>query len=338
MSYINETLTNLQDFVTKLDAFLTGTPGWTQDQLNTGSGQAAWHKSGADDDVYVSVRWDTSSPNFLGLYHALGYTGGNVPGNHPDDSGNGAVSGTDATIGGQRRQPITNTPVQYWAFEDDDYCHVVIETSVGVYTHMGFGVLDKIGDWTGGAYAYAWRHTTGVNTGVAVLTGTSVLLDGLLKDTTSPSLTNAEEHAATIHCEGLANQSGSGKWAVHMGNQSSANLGTDRAAVARLHFVGGFRAGPIAFPLGRFAATSQKALTPMYALGTFHWDRSTGDVYGPLGYMKDVRGISIKNYAPGDEIVVGGDTWVVFPSRAKYSSSLTNTSAYQGIAYRKVTT
>jgi len=48
--------------------------------------------------------------------------------------------------------------------------------------------------------------------------------------------------------------------------------------------------------------------------------------------------MSIRNYAAGDELTIGGDTWTIFPQYLKYSGfgSLANTSAYQGIAYKKI--
>ena len=335
MSYINESTSSMSDFITKLDAFLTGTPGWTQDQLDTGNGKWAIHRTGTGMNIYVSFRWDTSSPNYLGVYQALGYTGGNDPGNHPNDSGNGAVSGTDSVIDNQRSVQITSAPIQYWAFEDDYYCHVVVETTFGKYAHFGFGMLDKQGDWTGGEYAYGHKYYS-YTASVAVIGANSFLLDGLTKDNDPAGQVDRELFCGTVHAEGLPNEGGSSKWAVAMGAQGSSDLGTDRAANARIHVTGGFRGGPIARPFGRFAGDDLKGLVPMYPLGLFYWDRSTDDAYF-IGYVKDVRGVHIKNFAPGDEVTVGSDTWVFFPSSSKYSGTLSGTTGYQGIAYKKVT-
>ena len=101
MSYINEQVSSLADFVTKLDTFLTGTPGWTSDVLDTGNGKWAVHKTGAGFECRIAAKWDTGTPAYLGLYQYLGaYNAGNEPYAQADDSGNGAQSGTDATLAG----------------------------------------------------------------------------------------------------------------------------------------------------------------------------------------------------------------------------------------------
>lgn len=335
MSYINEQTTSLADLVSKLNTFLTGTPGWTQDEHTPASGKWAIHKS----TVYVSFRWDTSSPNHLGVYHALGYTGGNDPGNHPNDSGNGAISGTDSVIDDQRNVEIGNSPIQYWCFEDDTYAHVVVETADSYFTHFGFGILDKLGDWTGGEYAYGHKKYH-AQVPVAIRGAASVLLDGLCKDNDPSGQTDRELFAATVHAEGLPNEGGSSKWAVHMGDQASGDLGTDRATNARIHFCGGFRGGPIARPFGWFNANSEKALVPMYPIGSFYWDR-TDDSARFMGWAKDVRGVNMRYFVGGQELTVGSDTWTVFPTWFKATGpfgTTLNTSAWQGIAYKKVTT
>ncbi len=50
--------------------------------------------------------------------------------------------------------------------------------------------------------------------------------------------------------------------------------------------------------------------------------------------MPDVVGINIKNYEPGQELVNGSDTRVVFPSYRKQTTG--QQSANQGVAYKKV--
>lgn len=339
MSYINETVSSLSDLVTKLNTFLTGTPGWTQDQLDTGNGKWAIHKAGTGYNIYVSFRWDTSTPNHLGIYQALGFSGtGTDPGNHTDDSGNGAISGTDSVLDDQRNVQLTNAPIQYWAFEDDHYCHVVVEVTEGYYRHFGFGQIDKLGDWTGGEYTYGYKFHTGVSIYVATYGAHSLILDGLCKDNDPSGQVDRELFCATFHAEGLPNEGGSSKWAVCMGAQGSSDLGTDRASNARIHVTGGLRGGPIARDFGRFSGSSIKGLIPMYPLGMFYWDRTTDDAYF-LGFVKDVRGVNMKDFVGGDEVTVGSDTWMFFPSYFKWESgALTNTSAYQGIAYKKVTT
>lgn len=343
MGFINESVSSMSDFISKLDTFLVS-EGWTSDELNLAGGEWAISRG----TIFLQARWDTGTPNYLGIYHSLGFIStATLPGNQTDDSGNGAISGTDATLQTQRGTFITNTPVQYWAFTSTGaphYFHIVVQQDSNPdFLHFGSGLLDKIGDWTGGEYAYGHRQQTGFTNSVAILPGSSILLDGLSADAGAPQPSNMEEYVATVHVEGLPNQvgGGSGKWGVTMGNQGGANLGTDRAAVARNRLIGGFRGSMIARAFGRFAATGVEGLIPMYPIAVWYEDVTNVTVVLPvlmlLGYQQDVRGVSIENFVGGDIVDIGGDDWYLFPTQRKFiSGALTNTSGYQGIAYRRI--
>jgi hypothetical protein len=334
VAFITETVVSMSDLINKLDAFLVG-EGWTQDQLDTGAGKWAIHKTGIGDDVYVQARWDTSTPSNLGLYQSTGFSGtGTDPGNHTGDSGNGAISGTNATLGTARHVPIGSSPAprQYWAFADTDYAHVVVErgtSGVREFVHFGFGNVDKVGAWTGGAYCYGFRQElTGGQ--VALQQGTTILLDGLSQNGgLAPS--NFQNYVATLRLSGFPNQPAS-QWGVVLGSETT--LGTDRGGSARARLVGGARGGPVARGFGRFQTRNTKGLMPGYPILTWYYNTTNGEVQ-PLGWMKDVRGVNMEFLSPGDELTVGGETWVVFPTWRKYEGVITNTSGYQAWAYRK---
>ena len=340
MANINEQTSSMADFITKLDAFLT-TNGWTQDRLVTGSGEWAISKAAVSDTVRLAAQWDTGTPGNLGLYQYLGaYNIGLAPYAQADDSGNGAQSTSNATLGTARHVPLGSTPIQYWAFEEDHYFHVVVESSSGQFRHFGAGQLSKFGDWTGGTYVYGQRIAGTSTSQVGLQLVDTSLLDGIAMDGINPTTNDMELYVATLHCEGLPGQVASGKYAVHMGNQASGNLGNDRQStpIARSHFVGGHRGGPWARVLSRFEGSDLSGHLPMYPIGSMYWRRGNSDAYGPMGVMKDVRGVSIRDYVGGQELTIGGDTWVIFPVRTKWSGSgaHTSTTDYQGIAYKKI--
>lgn len=325
MSYQTGTATNMADLISQLFTFATGTPGWTQDQLNTGTGQAALHKG----SVYVSFRWNTTTPLPLGLYQALGYTGGNQPGQHPNDSGNGAVSSTNGTITTERCvNDLGNGPFpSYFFFTDtttESYIHVVVEISTDVFRHFGFGNIEKVGDWTGGEYLYG--HYWGSNG--AITTGNACLLDGLYNDTSN------RPRAATMHAEGLPGQAGAGKW-MEIGGMNGTPP-NDTAGNVQLLGHGGLRAGPIARHFGNYFAGNTTGVVPMYPIGLWYRRLATTDAYF-LGFQKDVRGVNIHFINPKQEIVIGSDTWTFFPLSQKTSSNVANRSYNSGIAYRKLT-
>jgi len=228
--------TSISDLISQLFTFATGN-GWTQDQLSTGTGQAAMHKG----NVFVSFRWATSSPTVLGIYQALGYTGGNQPGQHPNDSGSGAVSGTDGTIATERNVGLLgNGPFPSYSFflgASPDYIHVAVEAQSTIFRHFGYGNLVKQGDWTGGEYCYG--HFFSSNN--VVDTSATILLDGLNSAGSSDKL-------STLHIEALPNMNASSKWGTCQG---SATLpANDPAANPRYIIQGGYRGGPVARHFG----------------------------------------------------------------------------------------
>lgn len=334
MAFINETTTSIADFITKLNTFLTG-DGWTSDELNTAGGEWGISKG----TVFLQARWDTATPEYLGIYHSLGFIStATLPGNQTDDSGNGAISGTNSTLLTQRFAWLSSAPIQYWAFTGStNYFHVVVQRdTVPSFVHFGAGLLNKIGDWTGGEYAYGTRQQFSFTTDVAIRTSSSHLMDGLAADADSQSM---ELFAGTIHLEGFPNQEGGGsaKWGVAMGNQNVADLGVDRASVARDRIQGGFRGGPIAYSFGRYLASPVFGLIPAYPILSWYNDFSGGlsDMY-PLGFMPDIRGMNIDNFVGGNTTTIGSETWVLFPSfRKGESGSLLNTTGHQGVAYLK---
>lgn len=312
--------TDLADLVAKLFTFATGN-GWTQDLLNTGAGKAAMHKG----TVYVSFRWDPSTPLALGIYQALGYTGGNDPGTHPDDSGNGAVSGSNSFLIQERSiADIGNGAFpSYYFFLDSGYLHVVAETSSTIFRHFGFGTILKTGDWTGGEYCYGQVH----DANLANSNQNSALLDGLF------SQSAGVEKAATVHVEGMPGQSGSSKWGIAWG--STTSLPNDTGGNPRINLQGGFEGGPISRQFAFYSGGSQSGLIPQYPISCWYRNPSTNFVYF-LGYMPDMRGVNLKSFAAKDEIVIGSDTWVVFPTSEKTTSAVSSRSYNQGIAYKKV--
>lgn len=318
MAFETNTAASMSSLITALHTFATAN-GWTQNELNTGTGRSALSRN----NVFVSFRWDTSAPNHLGIYQALGFTVSNDPGTHPNDSGNGAVSGTDSVLDDERHvNALGNGPFTYWFFEQDVYLHVVVEKSADVFRHFGFGTLEKTGDWTGGEYAYGHMPQTA---GGAIGTDGTLLLDGLFSDLTSSN----EARAATLHVEGLPNQVASGKWGQVWGADTGSQ--NDTAGIAKVNIQGGFRGGPTASRFGRYSAGSGSGGIPMYPIETYYQDVANLRAYY-LGRMPDVRGANIRFFSPRQVVNIGGSDWYFFPSQQK---GIGTGTVNQGIAYRR---
>jgi len=321
------TFTSVSDFFSKLSTFAT-TNGWTQ---NHSASDRLFLTNGT---VSVAFRWATSSPTVAAIYHHLGFIDPGIdPGNHTDDSGNGEISSSDALLDDQRHVKITDSGGNYWFFEDATYIHAAIEYQTGYFSHLGFGILTKLGSYTGGEYCYGTKevsssaHKSGVQ---------SCLLDGVK----TLSATNNSDEAATIHIESLPGQPAGSKWGLTGGTDSGTTFlaaGTDRGGIARAFIQGGFRGGPDSYQYARFNGNNNSGLIPMYPISCWYVDSSTTSDWYPLGYQPDVRGINIDAFAAGDEITVGSDTWVVFPMKNRPEVDGTNNSGHCGIAYKKVT-
>lgn len=345
MSYTNQTTTTVADLISKLNTFLSGTPGWTTHH-SAANGEFAARKTGSGFDIGFASQWSTATPNALGIYqwYNAAYNSGASPWAQTNDSGGGAASTSNATLLTARRTLIgpSNNPLQFWCFEDDHYFHVVVQFSATTYTHFGAGKIDKFNDWTGGEYVYGDLLGSLVNgNGSIVDASQTVLLHGGLRN--SGGFTTANGFAATMHIEGMDNQVAGGLYGVCMGNQASGSLGNDRQAApkARLHILGGYGGGPLARVYSQYRGTLARAMNPLWPIVQFYWNRTTDNVY-PLGMMRDVRGVNIRDFEPGQEITIGGDVWVMFPQVKPTSDTVPlgspGQTGFQGIAYKKVTT
>lgn len=336
--YETGTATDMDDLVSKLFTFAVAN-GWTQDQLDTTNNKAALHKG----SVYISFRWSTATPNNLALYQALGYTGGNDPGNHPDDSGNGFVTGTDTGTGSLDRSRalsnIGNGPYPHYYFFLDtapDYIHIVVEFSTGIFRHASFGEVNKVGTWTGGEYCYGSCQVTGQG-----VTDTSNLmsLDGLWFNlATSGAQAGTSHRGPTIHMEGVFAQPGSSKWGKVYNNTSTnpALFLPDRAGNPVQRLLGGFKSGPIASGVGWVKANVSNGFVPMYAIGFYYWDISLSpEQFSLLGFLPDTKGVNCAGFAPAQEVTIGGETWMIFPVSRKADTNAVDDSRNIGIAYKK---
>ena len=337
MAYETGSATDLDDLLSKLNTFATAN-GWTSDEFDTVNGDWALSKN----DVYVSARWDVTTVQHLALYQALAFDGAaTLPGDHTDDSGHGFNSNSshvDTNLDNERHvADIGDGPFATYHFFENDaspaYIHIIVQVSAGVFRHFGFGELDKIGDWTGGEYCYG-HYMDNLPNQTAVDPRTSMLFDGL--NTENP--VNFGQRNATMHVEGLPGMGGSDKWGCIFGSRTlSLASDTDGNGNSLTRLLGGFRGGPIARAWAEFDGSNSVGFVPMYPINVWHHEDSTSRIR-LLGSMADVRGVSLRNFEAEEEVTIGSDTWVLFPSGRKTADNVTNRTYLQGIAYKKVTT
>jgi len=286
---------------------------------------------------WVAFRWDTATPEYVGIYQSLGFSGTGVdPGNHLSDSGQGVISGTNATLATGRHVRLVDSAMPFWIFAGTGtakYLHVFAQTAVGKCVQFGFGTLFKHGDaWTGGQYAFGSRFNALDEHGAAVALQSSLLLDALSDATTGGLDTlGGAPFRATVHVEGIPNQPGGSKWGV-IGNFVTTAPGNDRGAIARVKVHGGYRGGT-GRSFGRYSSSSQKGLADMYAIDIHALTNSDVDARR-LGSLPDARGISMEFFELGNNFLYGSERWYTFPSYKKGPGNVAGSSYFQGIAHK----
>ena len=352
MAQHNATCTSIIDLITQLNTYLKAR-GWTGDHLDvtaTASTGGEWAMT--KDNIRFAASWDSAnSGTNLALYQYSdqAYVIGDRPWGQDHDSGNGAAGTLDADIIASRHVKLAAAPIQFWVFDPalaatESYAHIIVEVSTGKFVHFGFGSLTKKGDWTGGEYCYGqFDNNTGITSGTIAVDGASFLLDGYLND--GSGIVDAELYAATIHCEGLPNQTANGMWAVSVGGSDSggsqATLGNDRQSndgvssdTARHMFFDGVRSGPYANGYARSSGVDLGGEMRMWPIAPRYYDSTTGAAYGPMGIMPNVFACVIPgNVVTGQEFTDGTDTYTVLPADFVWESG-GNGSGMLGIAYK----
>lgn len=115
---------------------------------------------------------------------------------------------------------------------------------------------------------------------------------------------------------------------------------TDDAVSFGAGFVTGYdkTLGTTLFAADPLFTTDGVALVPIYTL--LCSDFSSDIRWAPVGQVPDVYRVNMRNLDPEQEIVVGSDTYTVFPMINKDSANtLANEgySGYEGLAYKKIT-
>jgi len=340
VAYSTGAATDIPDLMSKIETFISAN-GWTIDEADSFQGQPAWHKN----SCYVSFRYDGSSPSAfgrsMGVYQATGYSGtGTRPGGHTGDSGCGywvASVPADSTIDTYRCvYQMGDGPFTYWLFEYDDgtvyYINIVLEVRQGEYRHIGFGMLEKFGDWgghAGGEYLYGCRNESGYNSGDSCF--------GLDSGNTGSS-TEGTDSAASIRVGGSYPGKELSDWATVTSSKTLYTNSKDRANVQRSGVLGGVRKGAFPAVYGQFTGyPGFTGVIPMTAIELFMIDYTNGRTRF-LGAQKDIRFLSIANFSAAEEVVIGSDTWVMFPILKKgtlMAADAQGDSGYAGFAYRK---
>lgn len=325
MPYETGTATSIEDLVSKFDTFITAN-GFTRDELDLSANYGTWHETGGT--LYFSLRWDATAQTDLAIYQSTGWTSGQAPHQQPDDSG---VGTTAIPIASGRRVNFVSvgpfTAYHFFINATGDYVHVVVEVDAGRYRHFGFGKLTKVGDWTGGDYAYGHLWDQGVAQ-IDDPTNISNYL-GLDAGASTPN-------QATMQVQGLPGVSAASRWMV----VGAANTpGTDRAGNVRVSGTGGARGGLWPYYIAWIPSSALNVYIPLTPIPVVYRDKTTTPhTWYWMGVQPDKAIVNMTNFNPGDVITIGADTWMVFPwVRKQFLQANTEESWNAGYAYKKIT-
>lgn len=330
------TASDIQDLLTKLETFISQSPGFVID-----SGMAAaspFYFAVHRDDLYVQFTGDVADVGgeTIQVYMSTGYDGSG-PGAEP---GSNIAFNTSAS-GGNRINNIDGPYESYYFYANFDdsagkpvYCHVVLEYAAGLFRHFGFGSIRKFGTWEGGEYAYGhyWAQGTS-NIDNAGDRTHHVLFDGGL----------ANEGGATdrIHMRFIDDnkmyvQSPNRKWAVPSSTLGFPGLDGDGVQKNTLYM--GYRAGWWGEHFYQIPQSVFNGFKPLLPIATFIRDpQTTPDNVRFLGFTEDVRMVNMDGLIPKQTLDIAGDTWRVFPlTRKQALNNDTEESDNLGIAYREI--
>lgn len=345
MAYQTGTATDQTDLMSKLSTFAQAN-GYVEEYYHGTNKHLSLSR--AADNVYVAFAWDAI--NTIAMYQALGFsaTYQEAPWNQVDDSGNGNDTIPSKIDQGRQVSRIGNgsfTAYHFFAYTNPHCIHVVLEFSPGLYRHFGFGKIDKVGTWTGGAWCagHLWNWSGSVAYSVydsPSHLGHSVLMDGAMIPGQAWFGTYNNDAGGTLYCEGLPNQPSGGKWGHSLDYTSDdGDIGTDRGSTARVRIGGGCRKGVAISQFGRFLPDLSNGFIPIIPHEVFYMDGDGGDDgWYYLGRMHNIGHVHMHGIDPAQEIPVGGDTWIAFPTVRKSDIGGNNQeSENSGIIYKKVT-
>lgn len=345
MAYQTGTASDQTDLMSKLSTFAQAN-GYVEEYYHGTNRHLSLSR--AADAVYVAFLWD--AVDTIAMYQALGFsaTYQEAPWNQVDDSGNGNDDPGSFIDRGRQVSRIGNgafTAYHFFAYTNPHCIHIVLEFSPGLYRHFGFGKVDKTGTWTGGAWCaghlWNWAGSTPFDAyPLPSHHGHSVLMDGALIPATTFYGTYNIDAGGTLHCEGLPNQPSGGKWGHSVDNASNDSaVGEDRGSTARVRIAGGCRRGVAISQFGPYLPDLSNGFVPIIPMEMFYCDaEDADDGWYYLGRMHNIGHISLHGIDAAQELTVGADPWIAFPTVRKSNVGGTNQeSENSGIIYKKVT-
>jgi hypothetical protein len=305
MAYQQTTATSVEDLINKLATFASGL-GWTIDRNTIATGSRTLSISRAGSDYIHIFNSDTTNIN---LRASTGINVGLGPTLQPGVSTAQAVSNCGAG-------PFA-TVFLFGEAGTAPYVHCVFDTGNSIFRHFHFGLVEKVGSWTGGTFFEALNANTTSSFNALPLSNTHHV------SFSQQDTSNNTEGAVRIDFDGNTN------YFAPISNEANFTTRVIHGGVAA--------AGRDLEGFYQSSVNSWSGITPLRRVklraerGSSFWTE--------IGYVPGMRLVNISRWAPGDEFSIGPDTWKVFPWwRQGFRPVGNTTDAYSenyGFAYLK---
>lgn len=305
--------TDVLDLLSRLRTFALAN-GWSQNFFGartSGTGQALQINKGGQFVTFLANTAAGTSDDpgpYLGAYAHDTYSAGNGTENQANTS---SVTYTNAMTG----------PFLAYHFISGqelgaEYLYVIVETTAGIFKHVGTGVLVRIGAITSGQFVYGCRWDNG---------------PGRINNLDS------NFHAIPFdNGESSVNRSGPGTKVRVDADLVSWRWLDALATTSTLSLLCGWRASGNQPSVTRHlldhlgsALTGRNVLVPAFMAGA-----RTGGLFNPLGYPPGVRFCRLTFREPNDIITIGADQWKLFPVIRKNGAAGQPNSGTYGYAYK----
>jgi len=317
MTYSTGSATNIDDLFDKISTFLV-TAGWTENNRASGI------LSISDGAMYNNLFEDGSN---ITMSPATSYDGGaawdSQPGQHSDYKCKiDGFAGSIATY-------------HFFTNGTGDYFYGVIEIDPGFYRHIIFGTMCKLGSYTGGQICCAqYLNYTGSTRNFKTYDSTktsSAPFGSQVKSDNDPtnsfcsmvradSLDSNTDNWHMLALEGNLPTTGSRAFSTAFDFNDPEDI-SDRTI--NWGYKDWFRSSPNSY-------NSLTAFAPIHI-----YIKRPSDFYSPMGFMEDIRAVTITNFTPGEILTIGSDDWYIFPISAKGLTAI-DFSGVAGYAVRKI--
>lgn len=312
MAYSEQTASSPDDVISKIATFAAAN-GWTIDRNDLVSTNRTLTLRNGTDHVHV---YNTDTGN-IRLRGSVGYTAGAAPSAQPNVS---VEAITNVGVG-----PYTKLYL-FASATPAPHIHAVIELADGIFRFLSFGMVEKLGTWTGGTYVDAsyWRVGS-VSFSYQWSSVNSALFDS------NNSASQGTVSPGAIRCD-IPLDSRINAWAVLQNNASY------RAYTGLYGATEGNTSGE-GFLTSQYYSRNNPPFSGQIALGAISVEVSRiGGFFSMAGVFPNIRYLNMARFNPGQEIAVGTDTWKVFPMLRKGTGVSGNSAPYSnnhGYAFLK---